>query len=71
MHESTIMPPKHLAGKKQIVVLLDPDLHQAFKIATAEAGGTMQDVLHKAIEEYAEEALKRLRRARKKAGNEE
>ena len=59
------MPPKHLAGKKQIVVLLDPDLHQAFKIATAERGETMQDVLHGAIEAYAGEALQRLKRKAK------
>jgi len=58
------MPPRTKAHLKQVVILLDSDLHKAFKIATAEQGTTMQEVLHQRVEEYASGALRRLRRHR-------
>ena len=61
----TTMPPKTKLHMRQVVILLEPDLHQAFKIATAEAGTTMQDVLAKTVEDYAADALRRLRRKSK------
>lgn len=58
------MPPRTKAHLKQVVILLDPDLHQAFKIATAEHGTTMQEVLHQRVEEYASGVLRKRRRQR-------
>ena len=63
-----VMPPKpgykqpSKAGKAQVVVLLDPELRKAFKLASVERGETMQDILHRAIAAYAADALRRLRR---------
>ena len=67
------MPPKpgykqpSKEGKAQVVVLLDPELRHAFKLTTVERMETMQEVLHRYIEEYAADTVSRLRRKKRQA----
>lgn len=51
-------------GRVSVLVWMDQDVRQAFKIAALENGTTMQEVLEVTAKDYAADTLKRLRRGK-------